>query len=116
MAAKTVFSTLDKVESRLAREHYLCGDRLTEADCRLLPTLVRFDVGYYSAFKCNLRRISDHTYLPDYMDRLLAIPELQDTVNFDIYWRGYHSESRDRNPHGVVPVGPMVGSNRMASA
>ena len=34
--------------------------RITEADWRLFPTLIRFDAVYYSHFKCNLRRIGDY--------------------------------------------------------
>jgi glutathione S-transferase len=39
-----LFATLDSLESRLAKARYLCGDRLTLADVRLFPTLIRFDV------------------------------------------------------------------------
>ena len=107
LAAKSVFKTLDLVEVQLAETPYLCGDRLTEADCRLLPTLVRFDAGYYSAFKCNLRRIADYPHLSAYVSRLANIPGLHETIKLDIYRRGYHSRSDARNPSGVVPVGPL---------
>ena len=107
VAATTVFRTLDLVEAQLAKTPYLCGDRLTEADCRLLPTLVRFDVGYYSAFKCNLRRIADYPHLSAYVGRMAATPGLRETIKLDIYRCGYHSRSDARNPSGVVPVGPL---------
>jgi putative glutathione S-transferase len=35
--------TMCWLEARLAQQHYLVGDQLTEADIRLFPTLVRFD-------------------------------------------------------------------------
>ncbi len=102
-----MFRTLDRVEAQLAEAPYLCGDRPTEADWRLLPTLVRFDVGYYSAFKCNLRRIADYRHLPAYIGRLADVPGVRETIKPDIYRRGYHSRSDARNPSGVVPVGPL---------
>ena len=103
-----MFKTLDLVEERLAEAPYLCGNRQTEADWRLLPTLVRFDPGYYSAFKCNLRRIADYPYLSSYVRRLADVPGVRETIKLDIYRNGYHSRSDARNPLGIVPIGPYV--------
>ena len=36
------------------KSRYLCGDRLTEADVRLFPTLVRFDTVYAHHFKVRI--------------------------------------------------------------
>ena len=46
-----LFATLDELEARLARQRYLLGQAITEADWRLFPTLVRFDVAYFSLFR-----------------------------------------------------------------
>ena len=58
-AFRNVFAALGELERRLSRQRYVAGARMTEADWRLFPTLVRFDAVYYSHFKCNLRRIVD---------------------------------------------------------
>lgn len=100
-----VFNTLDALEARLSTRLYLLGDNITEADWRLLPTLVRFDVGYFSAFKCNLRAIRDYPHLSAYLQNLYSQPGVASTVDLDIYRAGYHSKSPLRNPHGIVPVG-----------
>jgi putative glutathione S-transferase len=100
-----VFAALDHLEQRLSSNKYLLGDQISEADWRLLPTLVRFDVGYYSAFKCNLRAIRDYPHLSAYLQNLYAQPGVASTVDLDIYRAGYHSKSPMRNPHGIVPVG-----------
>ena len=42
------------------KQRYLVGNQITEADWRLFPTLVRFDVAYFSMFKCNRQRIADY--------------------------------------------------------
>ena len=62
-AFDSLFAALDELEARLARQRYLAGRRITEADWRLFPTLVRFDVAYFSLFKCNQRRIADYPNL-----------------------------------------------------
>ena len=50
------------------------GDQITEADWRLFPTLVRFDVAYFSLFKCNKKRIADYPNLANYMRELYQVP------------------------------------------
>ncbi len=42
-AVSPLFETLDWLEKRLARDQFLIGNRLTEADFRLFTTLIRFD-------------------------------------------------------------------------
>jgi len=42
-AVEGVVGAMDHAEALLGRQRYLLGDRLTEADLRLFPTLVRFD-------------------------------------------------------------------------
>jgi len=43
-AFDALFDALDRLEARLNGRDFLVGDRLTEADVRLFPTLIRFDV------------------------------------------------------------------------
>lgn len=105
---KDVFEALDRIEKTLETRTWLLGDQLTEADIRLFPTLARFDVAYWSAFKCNLRRLIDYPNLWAYARRFFALPGVAETVKLDIYRRGYHSPSEARNPHGIVPLGPRV--------
>lgn len=107
-AARDVFATFDRIEARLADAPYLCGDAPTEADWRLLPTLVRFDVAYHGAFKCNLRRLIDYERLWDYARALYQTPGVAETVRFEIYKAGYYSPSPKRNPLGIVPIGPDI--------
>jgi len=107
-AVVEVFATLDFLEDRLATRRYLTGERLTEADWRLFPTLVRFDVAYHGAFKCNRRRIRDYPNLWGYARELYQLPGIAATVDLDVYKRGYYSPSPLRNPRGIVPLGPSI--------
>lgn len=107
-AVRDVFNTLDKLDAHLADNRYLCGDRFTEADVRLFPTMIRFDVAYFGAFKCNLRRLMDYENLWAYTREIYQMPGVADTVDLEIYKRGYYSKSPQRNPMGIVPLGPDI--------
>jgi putative glutathione S-transferase len=103
-----VFETLDWLDDLLGKRRYLCGDVQTEADWRLFPTLVRFDVAYHYAFKCNLRRLQDYPHLWPYTRDLYQTEGVADLVFPDLYKYGYFSISELRNPLGIVPKGPIV--------
>jgi putative glutathione S-transferase len=103
-----VFDTLDFLDRRLADRRYLCGEQQTEADWRLFPTLVRFDVAYHYAFKCNLRRLQDYEHLWPYTRDLYQTAGISELVFPDLYKYGYFSISELRNPLGIVPKGPIV--------
>ncbi len=107
-AVTKLFDTFDRIEAQLAETRWLVGERFTEADLRLFPTLARFDVAYHYAFKCNIRRIMDYPKLWDYARRIYAMPGVAGTVDFDIYKQGYFSPSKLRNPLGIVPKGPVI--------
>ncbi len=49
-AVEPLFDTLDWLDARLSAQRYLTGDNITEADWRLLPTLLRFDPVYVEHF------------------------------------------------------------------
>ncbi|MCW8882957.1 MAG: glutathione S-transferase family protein, partial [Sedimenticola sp.] len=82
-AYDNLFKALDELERRLSEQRYLAGDRISEADWRLFPTLVRFDSVYYSHFKCNRQRIIDYPHLWAYLRALYQHPGIADSVNMD---------------------------------
>jgi len=102
-----LFATLDELEERLLRRRYLVGHQLTEADWRLFPTLVRFDVAYFSIFKCNKKRIADYPNLLNYMRELYQVPGVAATVKPRYYVINYYSIAR-LNPTGIIPKGMPV--------
>jgi len=64
-AVTALFASLDRVEALLKSSTgpYLLGDKITEADVRLYPTIIRFDPVYVQHFKCNIGMIR-HEYAP----------------------------------------------------
>jgi putative glutathione S-transferase len=105
-AALSLFAALERIEARLSRARWLCGETFTEADLALFPTLARFDAGYYAGHRCNLRRLTDHPHLWAYAREIYAMPGVAETVDFDLYRRVCNAPSPTRNPAGIVPIGP----------
>ncbi len=103
-----LFQTLDRMEARLARQRYLVGDRLTEADWRFFATLIRFDAVYFGHFKCNLRRVSDFPNLSNYTAELYQVPGIAETVDIPRIKEHYYGSHRHVNPTGIVPKGPEL--------
>ena len=107
-AVVPLFDTLDWLEARLSDNRYLMGERLTEADWRLFPTLVRFDSVYHLHFKCNRRRIVDYLNLWAYTRELYQWPGVAATVNLDHIVRHYHYSHESINPNRIIPINPVL--------
>lgn len=107
-ACNRLFDMLDELEKRLSGQRYLVGDRITEADWRLFPTLVRFDPVYYGHFKCNRRQLVDYPNLWAYTRELYQIDGVAATVNMDHIKTHYYASHRSVNPSGIVPLGPDI--------
>jgi len=110
-AVTALFDALDAIEQRLAKQRYLVGDQVTEADWRLFTTLVRFDAVYVGHFKCNVRRIVDSPNLHNYLLELYQWPGVAETVNLDHIKQHYYRSHPMINPTGIVPVGPRLDFN-----
>jgi putative glutathione S-transferase len=108
-AVRGLFETFDKLEAHLARHRYLCGERLTEADWRLFPTLARFDSVYHYHFKCNLARLRDYPNLWAYTRELYQYPGVAATVDLQDVKKHYYGSQIRVNPSGVVALGPVLG-------
>jgi len=103
-AVTPLFKTLDKLEAHLTGQDFLVGNQLTEADIRLIPTLVRFDLVYYIHFKCSQKRIADYPYLSRYTKQLYQLDAVKNTVNFEHIKRHYYFSHDSINPHRIVPL------------
>ncbi|KAH9923740.1 glutathione S-transferase [Epithele typhae] len=103
-----LFESLDRLEKILTGKEYLVGDQLTEADIRLFVTINRFDVAYYTLFKCNLRSIRhDYPAIHLWLRKLYwgDKPAFRETSNYDHIKAGY---SHTKNGSAaIVPMGPL---------
>ncbi|RMZ75095.1 hypothetical protein DV738_g5650, partial [Chaetothyriales sp. CBS 135597] len=120
-----LFKSLDRLEAHLAdpaHQPFLFGKHITEADIRLYTTLARFDVAYYSIFKCNLKMIRHDYPLLSLWLRNLYWDEsettnggaFKKTTAFNLYKYGY-LKARGRQMHAgsdlgwsvILPRGPQ---------
>lgn len=104
-AVQGVFDILDELELRLDGQDYLVGNRLTETDIRTFVTLIRFDAAYHGLFKTNRKQVASYPNLSGYMERILRLPGVAETVSIDHITTGYYS-LKELNPEGIIPVGP----------
>lgn len=107
-AFDVLFDALKTLNTRLENQRYLVNNSLTEADWRLFVTLIRFDVVYYSHFKCNLCRIADFPHLTRYLKHLYHLPGVARTVSFEQIKQHFYYSQKTINPTQIVPKGPRI--------
>lgn len=103
-AFKAYFNTLAQLESKLASDGrpFLTGDKFTEADLRLYPTLFRHDPVYYVRMKLNAAKILHYPHLWRWLCRVYALPGVAQSNSLDHCKQGYFG----RSWNNVVPLGP----------
>lgn len=99
------FDMLNALETRLAADDrpFLTGDKFTECDLRLFPTLYRHDPVYYLRMKLNGAKILDYPHLWRWLCRVYALPGVAQANSLDHCRQGYFG----RSWNNVVPLGPF---------
>jgi len=106
-AFRGVFSALDRLELLLGERRYLTGETITEADWRVLPTLLRFDAVYNTHFRCNGRRLVEYPHLLRYTTDLFHQPHVAQTFALEEIKRHYYTTHDELNPKRIIPAGPL---------
>ena len=102
-AYRKYFDMLGELDRLLADGRpFLTGNKFTEADLRLFPTLYRHDPVYYLRMKLNDARILDYRHLWQWICRVYALPGVPESGSLDHCRQGYFG----RSWNNVIPLGP----------
>lgn len=107
-AVAALYEHLDKAEAVLAKQRYLCGSHLTEADIRLFVTLIRFDEVYVVYFKCSKKCLREYPNLLNYTRDIYQTPGIKESVNMTHIKNHYFSSHPTLNAYSIVPASPGV--------
>jgi putative glutathione S-transferase len=106
-AFRGIFAALPRLDRILETRRYLTGEEITEADWRLLPTLLRFDAVYHTHFRCNGARLIEYPSLLRYTKELFEQPGVAATFALDEIKRHYYTTHDQLNPKRIIPAGPL---------
>jgi len=105
-AAADVREGLKQCEEILASQNYLCGSEFTEADLRLLPTMLRFDGVYAPLFKAGGThlRVREYPALHEWLKRCWTMDGVKGSIDLADANASYYKQLFPLNPGGIVPV------------
>mgnify|MGYP005856508561 CR=1 FL=1 len=113
-ASRDVRDGLKRCDEILSKQDFLCSkNQFTEADLRLLPTILRFDGAYAPLFKAggtHLRIRSDFPNIHAWLKRCWAIPGVKDSIDLADATGSYFKQLFPLNPGGIIPT-PLTASD-----
>ena len=104
-ASADVRHGLKRCEEILSTQDYLCGDVFTEADLRLMPTILRFDGAYAPLFRAGgaHSRVRDYPALLKWLQRCWAVEGVPQTIDLQDATSSYYQQLFPLNPGGLLP-------------
>jgi len=108
-AVDGLFKALDRLEKHLSENRYLVtsyDQGITEADIRLIVTLLRFDAVYVVYFKTNVRRLAEYKNIAGYTRELYQLPCIKSTTILDHIKQHYFCSHPALNTYSIIPRGP----------
>ncbi len=110
-AEAALYNALEQVEHSLGSHGpWLCGDRLTLADLRLFPTLIRWETVYAPLFGCSRQPLWQLPNIWRWRQQLLALPGVLATCDAKAWRHDYFGALFPLNPGGIVPAGPELST------
>jgi glutathionyl-hydroquinone reductase len=106
-ASDNVREGLRRCEERLQQNLYLCGNDVTEADVRLLPTLLRMDGVYAPLFRAGGAQVRIRTDYPAthaWLVRCWSRSSVAESIDVSDACASYYRQLFPLNPSGIVPT------------
>ena len=103
-AYKDLHDALNHIETSLSTNTFLLGEKLTEADLRLYPTIARYDAVYASLFRCGGSIPLRYPHINRWRLTMLALPGVDASFDAAGAAKSYYSSLFPLNPSGIVPV------------
>jgi len=105
-ASADVRQGLQKCEEILSKQPFLCGERFTESDLMLLPTVLRFDGAYSPLFKAGgvHVRLRDYPALFAWLQRCWDMDGVRDTIDLADATSSYYRQLFPLNAGGIIPT------------
>lgn len=100
MAFRLYFECIASLNDTLEHRRFLTGDTLTEADLRLLPTVVRHDPVYFVRMRLNKAMIKDYPFLNRWLTDMMQQPGVAEATNLEHCIQGYFGRSGNE----IIPV------------
>ena len=106
-ASENLFGTLKIVDQSLSEKGpWLCGEKLTLADIRLFPTIIRWETVYAPLFKCSQEPLWRFQNIISWRQKLFSIQNVRKTCNSKIWLNDYFGALFPLNPSSIIPQGP----------
>ena len=108
-ASFELFEALDQVEKHLSKKGpWLCGEKITIADIRLFPTLIRWEAIYEPLFGCSRKPIRHYPNILNWRKLFFNVPEVKETCNATTWRNDYFGALFPLRPSDIVPEGPDI--------
>jgi len=113
LASMDVREGLNRCNEILSSQAYLCGNDFSEADLRLLPTVLRFDGAYAPLFRAGggHTRMRDYEHIQRWLNQCWnEHPAVRESIDLADACGSYYKQLFPLNPGGLMPSPPVSAS------
>ena len=105
-ASRRVREGMERCNTLLSKQSFLCGDVFTEADLRLLPTMLRYDGAYVPLFHAGGAHVSlrgNYPHVYDWLQRCWKLDGVSSSIDLSDACGSYFKQLFPLHPSGIVP-------------